>query len=347
MSNTGNKYKVGLLFILSTTLLVFGLFSLGLMQIFREKYEFMTVVESSVQGLDKGSKVKLKGVTVGQVSKIQISEDNNLVYIFMDFDPYAFDKSSVKNIKIIGTKEASALFEKQLKIGVEKGLRCQMQYGGITGDMYIELSFFDPKTLISKDYKLPEDHPPYIPSIPTPSIENVLDNIQKATKKISEVDFIKISKEIEDFLSTARELMNNRNIESTMQEVNEISINLKQISENIKDSVTKKKIDEILDKIDKTFENVNQTVLEIQDLAKNARKEVLDSKFPKTTEDARELMLNSNHEVIKFSELREQLVLSLRKLDQTLQAAEDLFNYIEQNPSSILKGKSGEPVISP
>ncbi|HPN85127.1 MAG TPA: MlaD family protein, partial [Victivallales bacterium] len=65
---------------------VISLISLGMLKYFRESYEFFTIVESSVQGLEKGAKVKLKGVTIGQVSKIQLASDRS-VHIYMSFDP--------------------------------------------------------------------------------------------------------------------------------------------------------------------------------------------------------------------------------------------------------------------
>lgn len=65
MSNVGNKYKVGVLVIIAFTLLLLSLLSLGVVKYFRKTFEFYTIVESSVQGLEKGAKVKIKGVPVG------------------------------------------------------------------------------------------------------------------------------------------------------------------------------------------------------------------------------------------------------------------------------------------
>ena len=59
MSNKGNKYKVGVFTIVSIVLFVVAMIALGIMSNFKEKYRFMTVVTSSVQGLEKGAFGKL------------------------------------------------------------------------------------------------------------------------------------------------------------------------------------------------------------------------------------------------------------------------------------------------
>ena len=81
MSNKGNKYKVGILVFISFLALILSLLSLGITKYFRKTYAFMTVVNTSVQGLERGAKVKFKGVTVGQVKQIQLdseSKNNNI-----------------------------------------------------------------------------------------------------------------------------------------------------------------------------------------------------------------------------------------------------------------------------
>ena len=50
MSNKANKYKIGVLVIISFTLLIFGLVILGSLKFLKPKLEAMTVVDSTVQG---------------------------------------------------------------------------------------------------------------------------------------------------------------------------------------------------------------------------------------------------------------------------------------------------------
>ena len=83
MSNIGNKYKVGVFAIVAFAILILGLISLGTFKYFRTTYSFMTAVSTSVQGLEKGAKVKIKGVTIGSVDKIQLGPEMKVTYIYI------------------------------------------------------------------------------------------------------------------------------------------------------------------------------------------------------------------------------------------------------------------------
>ena len=112
MSNIGNKYKVGVFAVVAFAILILGLVSLGTLKYFRTTWDFMTVVSASVQGLEKGAKVKIKGVTIGSVEKIQLGPEMKVTYIYMKFDPEAFSKVASLKYNLVGlsSQEMRALF---------------------------------------------------------------------------------------------------------------------------------------------------------------------------------------------------------------------------------------------
>ncbi|MBN1864437.1 MAG: MCE family protein [Victivallales bacterium] len=277
MSNSGNKYKVGMLVFFSFLALLSSLLSLGITKYFRKTFEFMTVVNSSVQGLDKGAKVKFKGVTVGSVRSIKIdshSESNN-IFIFMEFDPKAFIESSAPysiEDEDDDHPDPEMIFRKSLAQFVDKGLRCQLQYLGITGNQYIEISYFDPAKHPVKEITLFPGHPPYLPSIESASVTNILEEVQEAVTKIAKIDFEKISAQIDDFLSSANKLVKDKNTIQTMQDLREISANLKLLTSRLNRALDEKRISEISEKLDGTISNINQMVISTRALVEYLEK---------------------------------------------------------------------------
>jgi paraquat-inducible protein B len=349
MGKVANKYKIGILAILSATLLVIGLASLGVMNYFHKTYSFMTAVETSVQGLEKGAKVKLRGVTIGQVKKVQIADLSNVIYIFMEFDPEAFARSSNHQNEDYESwvGETEAYFAKKLAENVERGLRCQLQYSGITATMYVEIGFFPPDENPPPRIDLPLEHPPYVPSIPSVTIGNIMEDFQKVALKIGSVDFERISKQIGDFLQHAQRLVENENIEPTLSDVRVTSDNLKQITSELKETLKHKRIEEVAEQVRETLKTADQALKKINELAETAQRDFTAAEIPKTTERAREVMDETTVAIARLVRLRDDLRTSLNQFDETMRSVRDFTDYLERHPDSLLRGKAGEPVVEP
>lgn len=126
-----------------------------------------TYFNESVQGLDIGSKVKYRGVAVGEVSLISFThtryerdkpatERKQFVLVEAGLDP-----------RLIGTSfgtstDRTQLFAQQ----VERGLRVRLNPQGITGTSYLEIDFVDPTANRPLAIDWQPDHL-YLPSAPS------------------------------------------------------------------------------------------------------------------------------------------------------------------------------------
>jgi len=141
--------------------------------------------------LEKGAIVKLKGVPIGKVSDMKIVAKNTQVLIVMEMDSSAI--TSDLRGKMSATGDNQEAFRKYVESSAEKGMRCQLRYGGITGNLYVELALYDPKKYPpKKEIELPDDHYPYIPSIQPVLLENIMGKMQEALEKIAAIDVNKI-----------------------------------------------------------------------------------------------------------------------------------------------------------
>lgn len=249
MAKKGNKYKIGALALAAIVILVLGLLSLGIMKYFQPEIFFMTSTESSVQGLKVGSNVKIKGVTIGSVNSVKIGLEASMIYITMKFDLNTFLDQSQTKLPII-TKNYQEDFNRRVDPMIKKGLRCQLQYEGITGDMYVDIAYFNPNEYPVIIPELPENHLIYIPLVPTPTIENILQTTQDIAKKLNDINLKKITD----------------NFDVLVLSINDFTNQLKEI-------VNKQKINEIGDNINYSLNRFDQTMNSINVLVKTIQKQ--------------------------------------------------------------------------
>ncbi|MEI6056329.1 MAG: MlaD family protein [Lentisphaerota bacterium] len=247
MAKNGNKYKIGALALAAIVILVLGLLSLGVMKYFQPEILFMTSTESSVQGLKVGSNVKIKGVTIGSVNSIKIGLEASTIFITMKFDLNTFLDQSQAKLPII-THNYQENFNKKVDPMIAKGLRCQLQYEGITGDMYVDIAYFDPKEYPVILPELPENHPLYLPLIPSPTIGNILQTTQDIAKKLNDIDIKKIIANFDDLVLGINDFTNQLKEIANKQKINTIGDN----------------INYSLNRFDQTMNSINALVKTIQ-----------------------------------------------------------------------------------
>ena len=349
MSNIGNKYKVGVFAIVAFAILILGLISLGTLKYFRTTYDFMTAVSASVQGLEKGAKVKIKGVTIGSVDKIQLGPEMKVTYIYMKFDPETFEKVASAKFKKtdLSPLEYRDLFRKRLAEFVDQGFRCQLGYGDITGTLFVDIAFFDPKQYPPRDFELPAEHPPYIPAVPTVTIGSIITEVSAVTKNLAQVDLKGLSDDLKIFINKSNKILDEAEFKKIFGQVDSISENLNTLIAKANDVLDKKRVEEITDNINTTFKKIDSTLDSIQKLSEQTRSEIKDSKLADTTEKARNLIDTSETTVKNLNSLKADLKSSIDEFNMTLQSAKELFDYLERNPSSVLSGNPEKPVVNP
>jgi len=167
MSAKANYFKLGLFVIGATVALVLLLVILGSGKWFQSKTVVETYFNESVQGLDVGSKVKYRGVNVGEVTKIGFTYTKyQLDQLPADRLRYVLVEANVLP-RLIGSRAGGDITRPDTaRMEIEKGLRVRLAPQGITGTNYMEIDYVDPKT----NPELPISWQPdnlYIPSAPS------------------------------------------------------------------------------------------------------------------------------------------------------------------------------------
>lgn len=167
MSARANYFKLGLFVIGAVAAGIAVLLIVGSGRWFQPRFTIETYFNESVQGLDIGSKVKYRGVNIGEVTRITFTYvryqqerpvTERLRYVLVE---------SQLQPRLVGGRAAGDITRPEnASIEVERGLRIRLAPQGITGTNYLEMDYVDPKT----NPPLPIDWVPdnvYIPSAPS------------------------------------------------------------------------------------------------------------------------------------------------------------------------------------
>ncbi len=166
-----------------------------------------TVVETyvmrfpqSVRGLVVGAPVDFRGVTLGEVSSIEL-----------EYDPARVNFRTVVQIRLFPERlqpharkpgpvtEELADGERRMRKFVAHGFRAQLRNGNLlTGQLYVALDFFPGAAPASMDYKhLPAE----IPTVPG-SLAELQESVGKIMKKLEKVPFDTIGEDLRKALAS-------------------------------------------------------------------------------------------------------------------------------------------------
>jgi ABC-type transporter Mla subunit MlaD len=187
MSAQTHNFKLGLFVIGAVIALVLLLLIVGSGRWFQPKTVIETYFNESVQGLDIGSKVKYRGVSVGDVTRIgftynKYEQDKPMA----ERKRYVLVEATILG-RLIGSRAGAEITKaEQVRMEIEKGLRIRLAPQGITGTNYLEIDYADPKT----NPELPISWEPvnvYIPSTQS-TFGQFLTNVGEILEKLEKLD---------------------------------------------------------------------------------------------------------------------------------------------------------------
>ncbi len=219
MNSNTTGFRVGAVVIAGVVAILAILFFLS-GGIFRQGVLYETYFRESVQGLDVGTTVKFRGVTVGQVTDVGL--------VTAEYPPpnteAARDKvyrQVVVRFRMSPRKLGKAF---NIKNAITQGLRAQLQPQGITGLSYIDLSFADPKTYPVQPVPWSPDTT-VIPSIPS-TLNQVQDALENVLSSLSQADIGKMATQISSLISTLHQEMTTGDAHQALASASDLLNNL-------------------------------------------------------------------------------------------------------------------------
>jgi ABC-type transporter Mla subunit MlaD len=185
MSLKANYFKLGLFVIGAVIAGVIVIIVIGSGRWFQPKLTIETYFNESVQGLDIGSKLKYRGVAIGEVTKIGFT-----------YNKYQLDRPMAQRARYIlveaqieprllgGRAAAGDITNPQnAEMEIERGLRVRLSPQGITGTSYLEIDYIDPPPpMLPIDWKPDNTYIPGAPSTFTALISSASDIMDRLHK---------------------------------------------------------------------------------------------------------------------------------------------------------------------
>lgn len=317
MSRKTNPTKLGLFVVAGLVAFMITLVVFGANSLRKETLVFKTYFNESVQGLEVGSPVKYRGVTIGTVSSSDIAPDQRHIEVTMQLN-----LTDVARLKLTdGTPKLNA------KAKVPPDLRTQLVSQGITGVKFVQMDFFDVKANPAEKLPFPVGENTIPSAVST--LKSLEDSIVGAVNRIPEL--------IDGILSIM--LRVNRILED---------FDSKKVPDAAK--ATFVHVDEVLASLDGTLKDLRQsnvigkTSTTVTDLDKAVNK--LSTLIDKVGGD-KGLVASAQKTSDAFGDLGRNATSTTKELESTLrevrEAAESiraLADELERDPDMLVKGRA-------
>lgn len=319
MSTSTNHFKLGLFTIGGFTVAIVAAVLFGGALSRRDMIRYHSYFNESVQGLNVGSPVKFRGVTIGHVSAIEIAPDHRMVDVVSELD--------TKDVIRMGLTEARTTHGVE-RFAIPPDLRTQLNSQGVTGVKYVAIDFFDvasnpPPQL---PFSVPKNQ--YIPATPS-MMKNLEDTITQAMERLPEmVDaVVMIMKRIDSLFATLEKQDVSGKAVATLEHADTALATLQSTLRRIDEHDLGGKTANTLTELNVTVNKVNRVLDELS---------------------GKQGLLASTHRATEaFGEVaragqgtQKELETTLRDVSEAADAIRALVNALDRDPDMLLKGKT-------
>ncbi len=207
-------FKIGLFVIAATGLAVAGIVVLGAGKWFEKVTMVETYFNESVQGLEVGAPVRLRGVPVGRVESIRLAREEYGLIVKPEAGLFPYKgvvvvRMSVRPSVAVHFPEEDAIT--RMKMAADAGFRLRLASQGITGVLYIESEFVDPERYPPMSIAW-TPKTPYIPSAPS-TISELGADLRSIARKLEQVEIDKIAKDLDTMVASVTQVAQDIQVE--------------------------------------------------------------------------------------------------------------------------------------
>jgi len=331
MKSKVNPTAIGI-FIAGAIVIIFAsviLFGSG--KLFRHTKTYLLTFREPATGLDVGAPVKLLGVSIGTVKDVSLSvggtNDSLLINVLVETDRDRL-KDVVRGYALDVDDRAS--FERTVQ---EKGLRGRLDVlSMLSGQLYIALDMYpgQPGFQLGRE----EAHGHWeIPTLPSTKRE-MIQSLVTSLHNLTELDFKGLSTELKGLLTDLRADLARLNF-------GEINTNLVGVLGEVQTFVGNPALSSAITNLDRTLAQLDELG---QSLNKNVNPLLASAnsdlkKAGAALDEATQALRALKEQVQPGSDLTRQLIRTLDRVDETLNALRQLAQELQRNPSSLITGK--------
>ncbi len=211
------RFVVGLFTLLGFLLAMVAIVWVGASHYFEKGGTYVTFFDESVQGLQRDSTVKYRGVDVGRVVDIRVAPDNRLIAVVMRID---------------------------LREDVTQKLAAQLQLAGITGIVFVNLDIQRPEDKErAPKITFPTEYP-VIPSRPS-EVTKLMESVNVVVGKFGEIDTRGVLDQVKATAAEIEIFFKGKRMEAILQKVEATLANLQSITARVDKLLAEGKVDRV------------------------------------------------------------------------------------------------------
>lgn len=359
-------------------LVVVGIITFGSGRLFSKTFEFVLYFDSSVNGLNIGAPVKVRGVEIGTVTNILLTLDrekikkeaaesgvrqamqrwNPRIPVIIEIDAEKLTSRGATGLALTDPAAFDAV--------IERGLRGQLQTESlVTGVLYINLDFHPGSSVnlvqaSGSGYK-------EIPTIPT-TFEAVQAEVMKVIGNLKEIKIKELIDSATETIEGLKRVIDSPEVKAVIRSLNKAVKDVDKLVQNIDSQVTpvsdnineavqgfgdvmkdaKKLVRNIDGQVSTVSESFKGTMTGVQKLVRNVDGQVapLSSSIDDTAKtvsaamvQAKKTLSTADGAIGEDSPLMHDLTVALTELSAAARSIRVLANYLERNPDALLYGK--------
>ncbi len=359
-------------------LVVIGIITFGSGRLFSKTFEFVLYFDSSVNGLNIGAPVKVRGVEIGTVTNIllNLEREKRLKEAAKLGARQAMQRWSpripviieidAKNLTSKGSTGPALTDPEAFDALIEQGLRGQLQTESlVTGLLYIDLDFHPGSSVnlveaSGSGYK-------EIPTIPT-TFEAVQAEVMKVIGNLKEIKIKELIDSATETIEGLKRVIDSPEVRAVLRSLNKtltdadklvqnIDSQITPVSDNINEAVqgfgdvmkdAKKLVRNVDGQVSTVSESFKGTMTGVQKLVRNVDGQVapLSSSIDDTAKtvsaamvQAKKTLSTADGAIGEDSPLMHDLTVALTELSAAARSIRVLANYLERNPDALLYGK--------
>lgn len=301
MSRQVSKFMIGFFVTFGLLIGAATIVWVGASRYFEKGVRYVTYFDESVQGLQKDSMVKYRGVDVGRVEKIAVAPDNKLIEVVMKI---------------------------ALEDNLEKNTVAKLKTIGITGIVFVELDRWEPGV----SYHPPEIHfrtaYPIIPSQPS-DIRRLFSEVDDVIEKLKSMDINGAVEQVKSTAKTAESFLAGAPMKTILTHLGSSSAHLDGVMARLDKLTAEGKIDRTLGEAKQTLADARSLISAIQGEMQSLKRAGVASKATQVLDNMNRITHTSAVEIQATSE-------NLRRASESL---ERLLERLEANPSDLIFSK--------
>jgi paraquat-inducible protein B len=309
-------FMVGALLIAFSTVLFLLGSGLG------EKETMVMVFDTSVNGLNVGAPMAMRGVQVGQVTGIELIMDSDT----LDLITVVEADFMINRLRWKGAEEEEGDLTEAL---IARGLRAQLNTQSLlTGLLYVQLDFHPDSEIILADIDSPYMQ---LPTLPT--------SMERIARKLQDINITKLADGLDSVTTGINAFVSSEEFQAMPAAVKTALDSLTELSEQLQQQLAASgpKLNTVLDETATAMSGANTELPKISGMVESnldALGEAI-SAFEEAMADIGGLVSHDSATTHRLNE-------ALQEISRAGVALQSLAKTLEEQPESLIRGKSGD-----